>query len=468
MKKSMPLVTIYIPCHNYGRFLSQSVDSVLAQLYTAWELFIIDDGSTDDTAVIAQAYADKHPEFIKFRRNDTPRGLQRIANEILGVAQGQYIVRLDGDDWLDESALTVLVSRALKEDKPAIIYGSYYYVSEDGQIIAIERQPKLWDEDCSGIIPPHGACTLVQTRSLKMVGGYSEDITAQDGWELWFKLLGRANTANVATPVFYYRQHGNSLSRSAERLFAARAKIFSRLAEQLHGGYQPKILAVLPVRESYPHFKGVPYAELCGRSLMERAIAEAQAVPMVTDVMVTADSRAVLDFGTELERQDKVGAHLRVLRPPELCGDYIHLLSILIHAGEQFEVLRGESPDIVLFLNLHAVRRTALMIAKSIDTLLVTQSDTVVSVVEERDPVFVHSEKGIKLIGNGRFDNLHHRSEQLFRFNGSVIASWWDVIQNGALWGGRTGYIQMTRQESDTLAFPSDLPLFEEYIKRRN
>jgi hypothetical protein len=144
------------------------------------------------------------------------------------------------------------------------------------------------------------------------------------------------------------------------------------------------------------------------------------------------------------------------------------LLQILEHAGVQFHERHGVFPDIVLFLNLHAVLRTSTTIAHAIDTLLVTESDTVVSVVEERDPVFVHSEAGLRLVGNGRFDDLFHRGEQVLRFNGTIIASWWDVIEAGSLWGGRTGYMEMTRQESHVLTDRTELQVLEHLLNERD
>ena len=462
-KSTEPLVTIYVPCHNYGRFLARALDSVLAQLYARWELFIVDDASTDDTAEIGKAYAVRDPSRITYLRNEARQGLQKIANRILDLSRGRFLLRLDGDDWLDESALLVLVARARQADEPAIVFGSYYYVNEEGHVIGLEHQRKLWDEDRSGINPPHGACTLVRTRSLRTVGGYSEDIDAQDGWELWFKLVGRANTASVSTPVFFYRQHGDSISRSAQRLYSARTKIFSRMRERLQGSYRPKILAVIPVRESYPHFPGVPYVQLAGRSLLERAVAEAQAVPMIAETLVSTDSQAVLDYSAKLEAEGVVRPHMRVLRPPEPSRN-IHLLSILEHAGEQYRQQRGTPPDILLFLSLHAVLRTATAIGNAIDALLVTESDTVISVVEERNPVFVHSDTGLKLVGNGRFDAVFHRNGQLLRLNGAIIASWWDVVAQGSLWGGRTGFIEMTSHDSRILSDPAEIKRFESII----
>ena len=54
--KEKPKVTVYIPCHNYGRFLKQAIDSVIAQSYESWELVILDDGSSDSTSKIIKNY----------------------------------------------------------------------------------------------------------------------------------------------------------------------------------------------------------------------------------------------------------------------------------------------------------------------------------------------------------------------------------------------------------------------------
>ena len=71
--KSNPLVTIYIPCRNYGKYLRQSIESVLSQIYSNWELFIIDEGSNDDTEEIAKQYQSKLDRknifYKKFKAN---------------------------------------------------------------------------------------------------------------------------------------------------------------------------------------------------------------------------------------------------------------------------------------------------------------------------------------------------------------------------------------------------------------
>ena len=110
-----------------------------------------------------------------------------------------------------------------------LVYGNFFYCDIDVKIIDVEIRQQLTASSKSIQLPPHGACTLIRTRTLKSVGGYSEDVDAQDGWDLWYKVSKRSEVACVETPVFYYRQHPTSLSTDNDRLLKARAKIFKKM-----------------------------------------------------------------------------------------------------------------------------------------------------------------------------------------------------------------------------------------------
>ena len=101
MNQERPKVTVYVPCHHYGRFLGQAVQSVIDQLFQAWELIIVDDGSTDETARVALEYVKNHPDRIRVIRLPVARGLPAAANAALADARGDYVMRLDADDFLD-------------------------------------------------------------------------------------------------------------------------------------------------------------------------------------------------------------------------------------------------------------------------------------------------------------------------------------------------------------------------------
>ncbi|MBK1646788.1 hypothetical protein CKO25_19525 [Thiocapsa imhoffii] len=444
-----PLVTVYVPCRNYGRYLTQCVESVLGQLYTEWELILVDEASSDDSAAIAEDLRRRQPDRITVVQNPEPIGLQKLANRVLGMANGKYMMRLDADDWLDEGALLLMVSKLEATPGVGLVYGNYFYTDAEGQVLGMERRHRLGAEDRAGHLPPHGACTMFRTRALKAVGGYSEDIDAQDGWELWYKLANRVGAASLDLPVFYYRQHDTSLSRDYQRLLTARSRIFARIGNGLEGGYKPTCAAVIPVRESYPGFEGVPYREYEGRSLLERAISSAAEASVVTTVIVSSQSQRVLDFAARLEAEGRVPVHARVLRDDlGTSSAKLPIRDIMLHAGHYYAELTGTSPDVVVFLSIHAVHRRTEHLEKAINVLRITESDSVVSVQEEREPVFAHGPDGLSLLNPGRFDDLSYDRERLYTFNGAILSIWWEILQQESLLGDKVAYIEMSPEDS--------------------
>ncbi len=131
---SKPKVTVYILSHNYAQYLPQAVESVLNQLYTDWELLLIDDGSDDDSARIMERYAQADPERIRVFSHHPARGLTACANLALGEARGDYIIRLDADDYFDESALLVLATYLDRHPEVGLVYPNYYYVNAAGDV----------------------------------------------------------------------------------------------------------------------------------------------------------------------------------------------------------------------------------------------------------------------------------------------------------------------------------------------
>ncbi len=98
-----PLVSVVVPFHNAERFLSEAIESVLAQTYPDWELALVDDGSTDTSPDIARAYEARHPKRIRYlthpdRANHGPSSARNLG---IACATGDYVAFLDADDvWL--------------------------------------------------------------------------------------------------------------------------------------------------------------------------------------------------------------------------------------------------------------------------------------------------------------------------------------------------------------------------------
>lgn len=125
------VVSTIIAVYNRPRLLADAVRSVLAQTYRPIELLIIDDGSTDDTAAVAQAFAAEHPEIVRYVRRPH-EGVARSRNQGLRIASGEFIQILDSDDLLmpEKFATQVQALRAYPECGLSYCYTREYAIGD--------------------------------------------------------------------------------------------------------------------------------------------------------------------------------------------------------------------------------------------------------------------------------------------------------------------------------------------------
>ena len=228
-----------------GDFLSEAIESVLRQHYDDWELLLIDDGSSDHTADVMSLYSGD-PRVRILRTSGI--GLPAVCNLALREARGEYLIRLDGDDVFDENALLVLASYLERDPELALVFPDYYLMDEGGEIFAHERRHNLAESNQLMELPPNGACTLIRKSVLESIGGYREDLGAQDGFDLWAKIRNTHRAANVNLPLFYYRRHGQNLTNSSYRILAARRQIKKDAIGVELERVRP-LLAVIPCRQ---------------------------------------------------------------------------------------------------------------------------------------------------------------------------------------------------------------------------
>lgn len=128
----MPQVSIITPCYNASRFISQTIDSVLTQTFTDWEMIIVDDGSKDDSSDIVEKYVEKDS---RIRLIQQPNGGSANArNHGIREATGRYIALLDADDlWLPQFLEKQI--EFMKEKKAICVYSSYKRIDENSNEI---------------------------------------------------------------------------------------------------------------------------------------------------------------------------------------------------------------------------------------------------------------------------------------------------------------------------------------------
>lgn len=129
MNENKPLVSVIMPVYNGERFLSEAVESILAQTYENWELLIVDDGSTDHSVKIIEAYAQKDGR-IRLCKNDSGEHGPGIArNYGMERIGGKYTYFIDADDWIEKDLLADTVALAEETGADLVPFG---YMIEDG------------------------------------------------------------------------------------------------------------------------------------------------------------------------------------------------------------------------------------------------------------------------------------------------------------------------------------------------
>jgi glycosyltransferase involved in cell wall biosynthesis len=225
----MPIVSVIIPAYNQDRYLSQAIESVLNQTYPDFELIVIDDGSTDNTAIIAKNYDDQRVRYI-YQEN---RGLSAARNTGIRYSNGQHITFLDSDDLFLPTKLQLLVTFFEENPQIGLVAGQAVPIDQQGTRIG-----KIYDvpipDDSSLLLlgnPLHVGSVMIRKTCQDLVGYFDENLHSYEDWDMWLRLmLAGCKAGWVAKPVSLYRFHTAQMTRIGPQMtkatFAVLDKIF--------------------------------------------------------------------------------------------------------------------------------------------------------------------------------------------------------------------------------------------------
>ena len=217
---SFSLVSIITPLHNADQFIEYTIQSVLAQTYSNWEMIIVDDCSSDDSAEIVKAYAEKDTRIhlIPLKEQHGP-ALTR--NKAIKHANGRYIAFLDADDlWIPSKLAEQL--QFMQENDLGFSYSSYFLIDEEGNSLGkfITKEEISYEnmlKTCSV-----GCLTAIYDTE-KVGKTYMLNIPKGQDYTLWLDIMKRiGKTKGILTPLAYYRVQ--NLSVSSNKFNAAKAQ----------------------------------------------------------------------------------------------------------------------------------------------------------------------------------------------------------------------------------------------------
>ncbi|MDG2433717.1 glycosyltransferase family 2 protein [Flavobacterium sp.] len=211
-------ISVIMPAYNAGLFIDNAIQSVVNQVYNNWELIIVDDGSTDDTASKVLPWLSLDSRIHYFYQENSKQGKAR--NHGISLSQGTYLAFLDADDlWLPEK-LSVQILEIQKHNVDLVFSNTYVFNDYESENLSqkmnvptdifydINSVPLFLEDNRIPILT-----VLVKKTKVIAVGGFSESLEIQNAedYHLWLKLLLEDN-------VFYsskfisakYRLHNNS------------------------------------------------------------------------------------------------------------------------------------------------------------------------------------------------------------------------------------------------------------------
>jgi glycosyltransferase involved in cell wall biosynthesis len=213
------LVSVVTATYNTAPYLEQAIASILAQDYPAWELIIVDDGSTDDTGAILDRYAND-PRITVIRQPN--RGQAAAKNRGIAAAQGRYVGFCDADDaWLPDK-LTRQVPCFDAAGRIGVVYGESLWIDAQGRplpAIPMRRHSGRVTAELlvDNFVPFPTA--LIRRDVLQEAGGFDETLSMAIDNDLWLRISIRHEFLHLPVPLAYYRIWPGQMShRTGERL----------------------------------------------------------------------------------------------------------------------------------------------------------------------------------------------------------------------------------------------------------
>lgn len=223
----MPLFSIVVTCYNYGQYLQQSLQSVLDQTCSDYEVIVIDDGSTDNTPDVMEQYAaDSRFKYIRQANAGQPKAKNRGITE----SRGEFIAFLDADDiWLPTKLEKQLALFA--DPLVGVVYSRRKWINQDGVEISGNERILRRGDILDHIFIDNFICfssSVIRHSCLEEVGYFDENLPMGIDYDLWIRLAARYRFEYVDEPLVKYRTGHANLSKNTMKRYDCAQKIMNK------------------------------------------------------------------------------------------------------------------------------------------------------------------------------------------------------------------------------------------------
>lgn len=269
MNFDVPKITVLMPAYNAGKYIREAIDSVLQQTFTDFELLIVNDGSTDNTAEVIQSFND--PRIVMIYQDN--KGVSLALNKGLQYARAPYVARFDADDVCVAERLELQYNFMTDNPDYTIIGSAANYMDMDGNFLFTSIPPAIQNDDIQQLDPsvcPFIHSTVFYKKEVILnAGGYSEHAYTFEDHFLWANILKSQKACNFSQPMIKLRLNPDSITidekwRPSKFLEIKYTSLKSRSITPQEG----ILLAEMGERQYSPKIKQGSYYALCAKKLL--------------------------------------------------------------------------------------------------------------------------------------------------------------------------------------------------------
>jgi glycosyltransferase involved in cell wall biosynthesis len=222
------VISVIMPAYNAGRYITQSINSVLAQSFNNYELIVVDDGSTDDT--VKQVLAISDPRIILITKKNG--GVSSARNTGIKAACGVYIAFLDADDIWVPIKLEKQINFLESNSDFGMVYSNAYVFSEniqDSYLLLGTESLESHNTHCRllifNFIPT--LTVMIKKNVLENFGFevFDNDLNPVEDWDLWIRVSKICKIYGLREPMAFYRNHSGGISKNFENLRTQEYKV---------------------------------------------------------------------------------------------------------------------------------------------------------------------------------------------------------------------------------------------------
>lgn len=215
--------SVIIPLYNKALYVRKALESVCAQTYRDYELIVINDGSTDNSAIVADEYL-KATDSIDYKIINQPNaGVSAARNNGVAQAHGEYIAFLDADDWWEPTYLERM-AQLINDYPDAGLYACNYIYYKPGKThVALHiptgyiNYPKAYYE--SGVMPVTSITAIIPRNVYDEMGGFREHLWMAEDFDLWIRIALNNKVVFLNESLAYYNQEVQLKWRALGKLY---------------------------------------------------------------------------------------------------------------------------------------------------------------------------------------------------------------------------------------------------------